>query len=265
MSEPRRRRRSDDDYGRGGLPLFPLVIVVILAGLLLGGGLAHFFGGDKTPKMAPTSVAALPSPIETSPPPLTAARTAMPLTTPAPTVSPRATKSPRPTMAPSATVAPSLTPSARPSAKSQKPARVVAAATATPSPVQTATPAGVAAQPPVHVATQPPAHKLATPASTPVAGAVDDNASSVVRSYLAALARGDRTTAATYLSHGLPSETFMNGDAHIESIRATSVGPERYHVTADVLTSGGEYYATFTVEQGPSGLQIADHYWIKPQ
>ena len=104
-----------------------------------------------------------------------------------------------------------------------------------------------------------------TPSATPAAVSADDGASAVVRSYLAALARGDRTTAATYLSHGLPSETFMNGDAHIESIRATNVGPARYHVTADVMTSGGEYYATFTVEQGPSGLQIADHYWIKPQ
>jgi hypothetical protein len=35
----RRRRRLDED-SRGGLPLFPLVIVVILAGLLMGGARA---------------------------------------------------------------------------------------------------------------------------------------------------------------------------------------------------------------------------------
>jgi hypothetical protein len=57
----------------------------------------------------------------------------------------------------------------------------------------------------------------------------------------------------------------MSGDARIESIRSASVGPQRYQVTADVVTSGGEYYETFSVEQGPSGLLIADHYWIKPQ
>lgn len=86
-----------------------------------------------------------------------------------------------------------------------------------------------------------------------------------MRSYLGALARGDRTTAASYLATGLPSETFMNGNARIQSIRASNVGPQRYQVTADVMTSGGEYYETFTVEQGASGLQIVEHYWIKPQ
>ncbi len=86
-----------------------------------------------------------------------------------------------------------------------------------------------------------------------------------MRSYLGALARGDRSAAAGYLAHGAPSETFMNGNAHIESIRSTSLGPQRYHVTADIETSGGEYYVTFTVEQGASGLQIVDHYAIKPQ
>jgi len=111
----------------------------------------------------------------------------------------------------------------------------------------------------VHKPTEPPT------TATPAGVSANDNASSLVRSYLGALARGDRTTAASYLSDGLPSETFINGNARIESIRASSEGPQRYHVTADVVTSGGEYYGTFTVQQGPAGLQIAAHYWIRPQ
>lgn len=86
-----------------------------------------------------------------------------------------------------------------------------------------------------------------------------------MRSYLQSLARGDRSTAASYLARGAPSERFMNSSAEIQSIRSASVGPQQYQVTADVQTSTGEYYVTFTVESGPTGLQITDHYSIKPQ
>ncbi len=88
---------------------------------------------------------------------------------------------------------------------------------------------------------------------------------SLVRSYLEALAHGDRTTASTYLAGGSPSETFMNGEAQIESVRSTPGSNSGYQVTADVKSGGVEYYGTFTVVPGPSGLQITDHYWIKPQ
>ncbi len=90
-------------------------------------------------------------------------------------------------------------------------------------------------------------------------------AAALVRSYLEALARGDRAAAATYLAQGTPTETFMNPQARIESIRSASTGPQQYQVTADVQTAGGEYYVTFKVGQGPDGLQITDHYSIKPQ
>lgn len=85
-----------------------------------------------------------------------------------------------------------------------------------------------------------------------------------MRSYLGALARGDRETATSYLAHGTPTETFMNSGARIASIRTAAGGAQQYTVTADVQTSSGEYYTTFTVEQGPIGLQITDHYTIKP-
>lgn len=56
----------------------------------------------------------------------------------------------------------------------------------------------------------------------------------------------------------------MNSGARIASIRTAAGGAQLYTVTADVQTSSGEYYTTFTVEQGPIGLQITDHYTIKP-
>jgi hypothetical protein len=105
---------------------------------------------------------------------------------------------------------------------------------------------------------------VAPTAAAIAAAAGDDRAAGLVRSYLQALVRGDRTTAASYLAHGLPSENFVNSGSHIESIRSSSVGMEQYRVTADVQTSTGEYYVTFTVQQGPGGLQITDRYSIKP-
>ena len=84
-----------------------------------------------------------------------------------------------------------------------------------------------------------------------------------MRSYLGALARGDRATATTYLAHGLPSEGFMDSNARIISVRPESAGSQ-YKVSADVQTSTGEYFITFTLQQGTGGLQITDHYAIKP-
>lgn len=57
----------------------------------------------------------------------------------------------------------------------------------------------------------------------------------------------------------------MSQQAQIQSLRSAKVGASQYQVTADVQTAAGEYYVTFTVESGPAGLQITDHYSIKPQ
>lgn len=91
-----------------------------------------------------------------------------------------------------------------------------------------------------------------------------DQAATIVRSYLGALARGDRATATSYLAHGLPSEGFMDANSRILSVRSES-SASPYKVSADVQTSTGEYYITFTLQQGTGGLQIIDHYAIKPQ
>ena len=223
---------------------------MILAGLLLGGVLAHFFGGSNTTQRpAQTALAQGSVPPLTplpSAPPMTSATpspTAIPTRTPPPTESPVPTKKPvKPT--------PTSTPSAAP----------VASATSTraPAPIATATrKAIVATARPIAVATSEPAAPPKPPAGDPAA--------SLVRSYLEALAHGDRATAGTYLASGSASETFMSGEAQIESIRSTPQSNSNYLVTADVKSGGVEYYATFTVAPGPGGLQITAHYWIKPQ
>ena len=84
-----------------------------------------------------------------------------------------------------------------------------------------------------------------------------------MRAYLGALARGDKATATSYLLSGLPSETFMDQSARVLSVRADPIGKGSYKAAADVRTSTGEYYITFTLGPGPGGLQIADHYGIK--
>lgn len=254
MSE-RRRRRLDEDP-RGGLPLFPLVLVVILAGLLMGGALAHFFGGSKAaPQAAPTEIAVeaspdvTPAPIATTPAPKNSAA-------PSPSASPTA----RPT--PSATPAPSSTPRHTPAAK---PIPAALRATATPAPKPKVVPAKVA-EAVVTPAPTPKRVSVAAAAATPSPSSnSDDRAGALVRSYLQALARGDRAAASSYLASGSPNETFMTPDSRIESIRSSSVGPQQYRVTADVQTASGEYYVTFTVEQNPSGLTITDHFSIKTQ
>jgi hypothetical protein len=131
-----------------------------------------------------------------------------------------------------------------------------------PLPVATATSkASVATAKPLAPATPAPA--APTPVAHPNAPA-GESAASLVRSYLEALAHGDSSSASTYLAGGSPSETFMNGEAQIESVRAAPGSNSGYQVTADVKSGGVEYYGTFTVVPGPSGLQITDHYWIRP-
>ncbi|MGB7014880.1 MAG: hypothetical protein WBD69_02915, partial [Candidatus Cybelea sp.] len=131
---------------------------------------------------------------------------------------------------------------------------------AVPPTVPVATPVRRTPTPAPPVAEAPPSK----PAAPPAAATSEDRATSVVRSYLGALARGDRTTAGSYLAAGSPSETFMSQNASVESVRSEPSGGA-YRVTADVKTSGGEYFETFTVTPGPGGLQITEHYWIKPQ
>jgi outer membrane biosynthesis protein TonB len=223
---------------------------VILAGLLLGGVLAHFFGGSNAPQrlaQSPLAQASVPPVTPLPSAPSMASATPSPMVTPTPTPPPA--QSPAPTKKP-AKLTPTPTPSAAP-APSATPTRA-------PAPVATATRTAIVAT------TRPIAAATSIPAAPPKAPAADP-AASLVRSYLEALARGDRATASTYLASGSASETFMSGEAQIESIRSTPQSNSNYLVTADVKSGGVEYYATFTVAPGPGGLQITDHYYIKPQ
>ncbi len=246
------------------MPLFPLVLVVILAGLLLGGVFAHFFGSPRAPSSAPTAIAALASPTPTPVPIFTASPTAAPASTPSARAKPLPSTAPKATRRPAKTPAKILTPAPTTSTPTETPTPTkTPAPTKTPTPTKTSTVLGVvtSASPISRSSSAPPAASVTV---SPL-GSAQGRASAVVRSYLQALSHGDRATAATYLAHGLPSETFMNPDAHIESIRSANIGAQQYRVTADVQTTSGEYYVTFTVENGPLGLQITDHYAIKPQ
>ena len=260
MNDPPRRRRSDDDSDRGGgLPLFPLVLIVIFAGLLLGGVLAHFFGGSANgPKATPAPVAVLPSAIPTAAPPPVR-----------PIASPRATSaaaaSPTPAATPRASASPAATPSSSAAPSAPSSARPAHTAPPKPSPTPTlkvtlATPAKIVFTP--KPAASPAKAANATPAPNYVSAA-PDQAAGIVRSYLGALARGDRATATSYLASGLPGEVFMDSNARVVSVHSTGESASQYKVAADVLTSTGEYYLTFVLVSGPGGLQITDHYAIK--
>jgi hypothetical protein len=216
--------------------------------LLLGGALAHFFGGSKENAAAQPTVAALPTPLNTPASAVMATPTVSPKkrVTATPSAQPSATRSSSP--APTAHASPERTAAATASASpAAKPEPSASKAVAVPTPQATPTKAAIAAK---------------VPAATS-APAGSDRAVAIVRSYLSSLAHGDRAAAAGYLAHGLPNETFMSPGSHIESIRSSTLGSRQYHVTADVVTASGEYYALFRVEEGPSGLQITDHYSIK--
>jgi hypothetical protein len=132
-----------------------------------------------------------------------------------------------------------------------------------PSPHATLVAAVPSATPHVTVAhTAAPAVATAVPA--PAAPVEDGSAraASLVRSYLHAVAEGNKALATTYLAGGTPGEVFMDQTARIVSLKSNG-SASGYRVLADVVTSSGEYALTFSVAPGASGLQITDHYAIK--
>ncbi|MEO7202589.1 MAG: hypothetical protein ABI431_07125 [Candidatus Tumulicola sp.] len=263
MSDYRRRRRSDEGRESGGLPLIPLVLVVVFAGLLLGALLAHFFGGGPG-KQSPGTTVAQSTPLLVTPVP-TEQPALNPTSSPSPAVSPKhkASATPSPNVSPSASPSTSPQPS-----KSPNPSPTPTThATASPHPAGRPSVHRIAETPPPPpdhgVPARPTVEPAATPAATP-APAPDgsERAASVVRSYLSALASGNRALATTYLSSGTPGEVFMDSTAHVVSLKSTASGTG-YHVAAEVQTAAGAYAVTFSVQPGTSGLQITDHYAIK--
>ncbi|HTZ55949.1 MAG TPA: hypothetical protein VMB20_12880 [Candidatus Acidoferrum sp.] len=250
---PRRRRLEPEPPKRGGIPIVPLMILVVLCGLALGGLLTKFFGAGavQTPTPAPSftplpeatatfTVAATPAPVSTpSTRPTRAQKTAAPLpsvtlipgTTPAPSSKPRATPKPRP-----------------------KATQVVIVLTPTPAPTRAPVASATATPPPV----------VAAPTATPVLITGVNNsehAASIVSAYIAALARGDSSTAAGYLAGGLPTETFINPNVtvNVSDMRTARNNDGSYNVTAQIVTSKGTYFASFVLRMGAYGMQITQH------
>lgn len=267
MSDVPRRRRSEEDSGGGGgggLPLFPLILVVIFAGLLLGGALAKFFGGASSSKSTPPPATFTIAPERSTAPLAMVTRGATPRPIPTETAGATAKPSVKPSekASPAASAKPSSAPTESPTPK------------ASPKPIPSPSARVVYVTPAPHRPTAAPNNVFTPSAATPVIAAATspapnyvaaggDQATSIVRSYLGALARGDRATATTYLAHGLPSEAFMDANSRIVSVHSEN-GASPYKVSADVQTATGEYYITFTLQQGTGGLQIVDHYAIKP-
>jgi hypothetical protein len=261
---PRRRRLDPEPPKRGGLPIVPLMVLIVLGGLLLGGLLTKFFGPG--PVQTPT-----PLPSFTPLPEATA--TYAPQNTPTPNATPTerlakatpkavAASSRAPSPVASATAAPSLSapPSSVP-ASSPTPRPKIVAAKKTP-PVIFVTPAPQTSAAQIAQAASPAAAMVAGAASPVlITGANSgDHAASIVRAYIAALARGDSATATGYLASGLPSESFINPDVsvNVSDLRTNSSG-DGYNVTTQIVTSKGTYIAQFTLKMGPYGMQITDH------
>ena len=247
MSDDLRRRRrlpqpsSPRRGGNGGGGINPWLVtgiaavVVIAGGWFLGQALARVFNGR--PQTARVAQAQSPLPMVTALPSPSPAATPAPTPTAAPTATPAATPSaqPTPTLAPTPTPAPS--PTASPAEATAEP---TAEPTATPRPKATAAP------PLRH--TQPIARRTEAPATAQPQS--ESPAARVVRDYIEALRRGDPAVASTYLGNGTPDETFIDAHTRIASLTATPNGDGSYKVDADMQTSKGEYYETFTVASG---------------
>jgi len=253
VSDYRRRRLQPEEPrgGGGGLPIFPLIVLVVFAGLLLGGVLAKFFGSGGAPAPSPQPTFT-PLPTEANTPTFAPARVAAasPSPMPSPSLTPYATPTPRATATPVATATASATPTNRPTPTAAPSANE----TETPTAAQTATPA---AKPTREVTPRP------TPVSTPspalITGpATADHAVAIVRSYLNALANGESSFATGYLQSGLPTEDFMKG-GRVTNVQATPNADGSFFVTAQMTAPGGVYTENFRVVNGPQGLQITDH------
>ncbi|MDE2481894.1 MAG: hypothetical protein KGN02_06860 [bacterium] len=258
MNDAPRRRRLDPEEPKGGLPIFPLIIVVVLAGFLLGGLLSRLHKSPATPVAEATAPTITPIPQATA--------TLAPRATPLPAVS--ASASPSATPSPHARASASATASSTPSAAPTASASVAPTSTPTAAPtVIFITPAPKATKRATPVPTPSPTPKpTATPTPVQITGAASaDHAAAIVSSYLAALARGQQSLATGYLMRGLPNESFMSAAARVSGVQSTKNADGSFKVTADIATPTGEYFETFKVEPGPQGLQISDHFAIKVQ
>jgi cytoskeletal protein RodZ len=250
---PRRRRLEPEPPKRGGIPIIPLMILVVLCGLALGGLLTKFLGTGGA--QAPT-----PAPSFTPLPEATATFTSAESSPPSPSPTPSAKGSPAAKASATSKTSPSPSPNSNASPESKpKPKATQVVIVLTPTPAAT----HVTSMPAATATATPPAI-AAAPTTTPVliTGAnTSEHAEAIVNAYVGALARGDSSTAAGYLASGLPTETFINPNVtvNVSDMRSTRNNDGSYNVTAQIVTSKGTYLTTFVLRMGAYGLQITEH------
>ena len=88
-------------------------------------------------------------------------------------------------------------------------------------------------------------------AASPTAPASLGPAERLVERYIDALKRGDTGAAAAMLASGSPTESaFIGSSTRIQSLSQRRNADGSYKVDADLATSKGEYFITFTVSGG---------------
>jgi hypothetical protein len=95
-------------------------------------------------------------------------------------------------------------------------------------------------------------------------------ATSLVRRYIDDLIAGDEAGAYAALGGtssdrnlSLKEEAFLDKDAHITSLRVSRNDPTGATVDAEISSTRGSYVATFHVINGPNGISINQHDYIK--
>jgi hypothetical protein len=250
---PRRRRRSIDEPGSGSrLPLFPLLVVVVLAGLALGALLSRHFnsGSPAVQQLGGTTRTAIP--IATTTPP----RRPLPLQT---------GLSPAPRL--------SLSPAPSSSAPARHVPKRIALITPKPPPMRAPTATSIPLGAPVQPASRatPHAAPQLVRAATPLPPSGSDAAAAVARGYLQALMRGDSRSANSALGKppssgaAFDEQSFISPQSRISDLHATSNGNGTYKVEAEVASPKGTYFVTFQVARNAAAYYITDHYAIKVQ
>ncbi len=241
------------------LPLFPLFIVVVLAGLALGAFLSQRFSARSSspPQFAthtPTSGPLItPTPLRRASLSLNKVKTRAVAPSRKPLPTPSISSLPSQSASPSRTpIGSTPRPVARVALRTPKPAapKPVAVPAATRSPIIRSTPIHIA-----RAAAPPPSQNGA------------DAAAAVARDYLSALMRGDNRTANSLLGKSpsslpeFPEQSFLTPSSHITDLHATPNGDGTYKVEAEVASPHGTFFVTFHI----SGNVITDHYPIKVQ
>lgn len=290
---PRRSRRSSPPSQRSSLPLVPILIGVVVLGFIIGAGLSlagRRGGGDRTvianvaatpvPTLAPVTPA--PAPVAAteaaskadvvSPPPSEAAAASV-ATPHAAATQARATGVPThaPAIAAVASAAPATAAAPTAGPATSMPVKATASPRTVARPVATAKRVRVAAAGATDVAARAPVSPAAAAGeAAPVASDDADSdfarlASAVVRQYVAAIERGDTSTAYAAFGPGaagnvrlLESGT-LDASTRIQHLEARSAG-DNATVNVDLKTAKGRYFGQYTVHRTESGAAlITDH------